>query len=64
MADPATYVVHLVAAGSPVVAAACGDWRHATNWTTVPAAVTCAECLEKLLARERHERRLSPSPPV
>lgn len=28
----------------------CGDWTHATNWTTVPDVVSCGECIALLEA--------------
>jgi hypothetical protein len=48
----ATGVVHFAIVNRDrTVTPLCGEWHHGANWTTVPSAVTCPECLERL--RER-----------
>ncbi len=45
--------IHYVTMTGSTITCACGDWSHATNWTTVPNTVTCPECIKCIGPRQQ-----------
>jgi hypothetical protein len=48
-------VIHFVRLESPSEAfrCTCGEWRAGASWTTARKLVTCNECLNRMVERER-----------